>query len=759
MRLSTALKLLAVLAAVLAVGLVAATKSMDFQRIKGLVVEQVQAATGRTLTIAGPLELRLGLIPKIIATGVSLGNVPGGSRPEMIKVERIEAEVALLPLLKRELRIQRLVLTAPDVLLEAGRGGQVNWSFSPAKAAPADAADAARGDRAGVAATRFTLREVKIKNARLSWREGDTLNTFYLHKLTVLPEATARQHLAVKMVGNLGLRMLDVDGRVVMPSAADKPWSVQLKATFDGLLAKVEGTVADPLAGRGLALNLAVQGDELGKVLRLGEGAAAEVPPPALGPFKLSANLGDGHGALALSEMELSAGRRDALLVTARGAVRDLSRVEGVDLSLMVESDTLAGLSRLTGTEVPSMGPLKATGLLSGGAGQWKLADLKATLAGSDVNGELALDARAARPVLTGALTSGVLNLADFTTPASKPGEKLAPKSIKAADDGRLFPAEPLSLETLRALDARLTLKAQRLGLGALHLADLSAAVELAGGRLSLRPVRALAAGAPVEAEAVLDGSAKVPALSLRLNGRGLDLGRLLQDAGNEALTGGRTDLRVDLRAAGPSWRALMASASGEAVVSVGEGRLRNTALNWAGGDLLVQLVGILNPLSRSEDSTPLSCAVARFVVRDGIATADRGIAVETAKVNVVGAGTVNLRDEQLDLGITPRARDGIGLSLTSPLAGMTRIRGTLAEPALSLDELGTVRTAATVGAAVATGGLSLVGEALFDRLTGDSNPCRTALGAAAPAAKAGDKKAGKGKKAEPGLLDGLFGR
>jgi hypothetical protein len=151
---------------------------------------------------------------------------------------------------------------------------------------------------------------------------------------------------------------------------------------------------------------------------------------------------------------------------------------------------------------------------------------------------------------------------------------------------------------------------------------------------------------------------------------------------------------------------------------------------------------------------------VARFTVKDGIATADRGIAVETAKVNVVGAGTVNLRDEQLDLAVTPRARDGLGLSLSTPLAGMTRVRGTLAEPALSLDELGTARAAASVGAAVATAGLSLVGEALFDRLTGDSSPCRTALGAA-PAKPADKKKPGKkGKKAaEPGLLDGLFGR
>lgn len=740
MRLSTAFKLLAVLAAALAVGLVAAAKSMDFGRIKALVVEQVAAATGRPLAIAGPLELRLGVVPRIIATGVTLGNLPGGSRPEMVKVERIEAEVALLPLLKREIRIQRLVLSAPDILLETDRAGRPNWSFTPAAVPPAAANAAGKG---GLPATRFTLREVKIKNAKLSWHEAHgALRTFYLHKLTVLPDASAAGRLAVQVVGNLDTRILDLGGRIGMPAGTGKPWTLQVQGAFDGVQAKAEGSIVDPLAGQGVDVGLVMQGDELGKVVRLA-GFGPPEAPLALGPFKLSGRLGDGRGALALADLEVSAGRRDALLVTARGGVKDVLNLNGLELALAVESDTLAGLSRLTGAEVPPIGPLKLAGTLTAGGRHWKLADLKGALAGSDVAGELALDTTG-HPRLMGALTSSALALADFTTPASKPGEKLAPKALKAAGDGRLFPAEPLALAWLRMLDAQLSLRAHKLDVGSLHLAEAAAELTLAGGRLAVQPFRAWAAGGPVDGEFILDASGVEPALAVRATGRGVELGRLLRDAGSDMLAGGRSDARIDLRGHGASWRALMASASGEAVVSVGEGRLRNSSIDWAAGDVLVQLVGVLNPFSRSEDSTAMSCAAMRFVVKDGVATADRGIAVETAKVNVVGAGTVDLRSEHLDLGITPRARDGIGLSLTSPLAGMARVRGTLAEPALSLDELGTVRTAVSVGAAVATAGLSLVGEALFDRLTGDSSPCRTALGTASVVKQPVPEKKGK---------------
>lgn len=752
MRLSAALKLLAVLVAALAVGLVAAGKSLDMGRLKALAVEQVRAATGRTLTLAGPLELRLGLTPRLIATGVSLSNPPGASRPEMVKVDRIEAEVALLPLLKREIRVVRLVLVSPDVLLESDRAGRGNWQFqAPGETVPPAATT---GPAAGKApATRFTLREVRVKNAELSWRDGGGVQTFYLHKLSVRPEPTGDGRSAVQVVGNWGPRMLELGGRLGMPGAVGKPWSVQVQGSFDGVQAKAEGTILDPLGGTGIDLALSAQGDEVDKLLHPGRNG----PSAALGPFKLSARLSDARGALGLSELDMTAGRRDALVVTARGVVRDLAALSGVELSLSAEADTLAGLSRLTGGEMPHIGPFKATGLLSGGGGHWKLADLKTALAGSDLGGELALDLTR-HPRLTGTVSSHVLALADFATPASKPGEKLAPKTIKAAGDGRLFPATPLDLSPLRLLDAQVALRAQRLEAGALRFSDLSATLAVDQGRLSLRPLRAALAGGAVEGEIILADMAKGAELSLRATARGVDLGRVLKDGGADVLSGGRTEARVTLSGRGGSWRALMASASGEAVINVGDGRLRNSAIDWAGGDLLIQVLGVLNPLSRSEPATPLSCAVARFTVKDGIATADRGIAVETAKVNVVGAGTVDLRDEHLDLAVTPRARDGLGLSLSTPLAGMTRIRGTLAEPALSLDELGTARAAASVGAAVATGGLSLVGEALFDRLTGDSNPCRTALGTAAPA-KPAAKKGKKGKKAaEPGLLDSLFG-
>jgi hypothetical protein len=52
-------------------------------------------------------------------------------------------------------------------------------------------------------------------------------------------------------------------------------------------------------------------------------------------------------------------------------------------------------------------------------------------------------------------------------------------------------------------------------------------------------------------------------------------------------------------------------------------------------------------------------------------------------------------------------------------------IEGTLASPSLGLDETGTLLTG---GAAIATGGLSLLLEAAIDRATAEGDHCKKAL-------------------------------
>ncbi len=93
----------------------------------------------------------------------------------------------------------------------------------------------------------------------------------------------------------------------------------------------------------------------------------------------------------------------------------------------------------------------------------------------------------------------------------------------------------------------------------------------------------------------------------------------------------------------------------------------------------------------------------------------------------MVMAGTINLRTEGLDLAIRPTVKEGIGIG-AGALSELVRVTGTLSDPSVGIDTLGSARAALSVGGAILTGGLSLLGEAAFSKVTADQHPCQTAL-------------------------------
>ncbi|MGE4291654.1 MAG: AsmA family protein [Desulfovibrio sp.] len=93
------------------------------ERVAGLVREQ----TGRELVLAGPLKLSLFPWLAVEAEDVALGNAPGFDSSPMLKVRRVSAELQLLPLLSRELRVGRVTLSGLELFLERNAEGRTNW--------------------------------------------------------------------------------------------------------------------------------------------------------------------------------------------------------------------------------------------------------------------------------------------------------------------------------------------------------------------------------------------------------------------------------------------------------------------------------------------------------------------------------------------------------------------------------------------------------------------------------------------------------
>ncbi len=734
------LTVIAVLLVAVVVAGVVVLKSMDFNEYRGLIAEQVKAATGRDLTIAGDLRLDISLTPAVAVEGVTFANAPWGSRPEMVTLRRLEVEVELLPLLTGDVRITRIVLIGLDALVETDAKGRGNWEF----AAPEE--DAGKAAAEGGEATPLpVVHEVHIRDLKVVYRDGRTgqSTVIGLDSLEASAEGLdSPLHLALK--GAYNGAPFEATGRFgsVNRMIEGRPLPVFVEAKAFGAFVRVEGDIGQPREARGLNVTVSVRGEELARAV---EAVRAQVPAledielPPVGPYSLSARIKGSADKLSVSDIDVSVGRAGLVLVKVTGTVADAVRVTGLDLRVAIEGRDLSPLIEAAGVTLPKVPAFRIAGRLTGGGGGYAVDDLTAKLGNSDLAGRVAVSLGGQRPRLEARLSSKQIDLDELLPPAAREPPAGTEKGKTETENGkeggapRLFSADPLPLDGLKAADAKLAFRAERVKVRGLVLSDVAVEVALSDGRLVVKPLTASVAGGRVSGDITVDARGATPRLAVNLDARKVDLGRLLKDMEITDVLESRLDATVKIKGGGTSVRAIMAGLDGDILATLGEGRINNKAVDLVGADLVTEVFTSLNPLANKDDYTHLTCAVVRMAIRNGVATADKGIAVETTKMNVVGSGTVNLKTETLDLAVRPRPKEGLGISLGG-LAGLVRIKGTLAEPRVGIDEMGVVKTGAAVGAALATGGLSLIAQGLFDKATEGAPPCQVALGKVSPA-------------------------
>jgi uncharacterized protein involved in outer membrane biogenesis len=428
----------------------------------------------------------------------------------------------------------------------------------------------------------------------------------------------------------------------------------------------------------------------------------------------------------------------DGASVTAKGGIDWSAALPALDLALKADLKHNAGVAKLAGVALDLPMPATLTAKFTSSKGEQVADPLKLTLGKSTVEGRATLKTDGARPFLGGKLSSPELDLTRSN------GAKREGRS------GRVFSDAPFPLEALQKFDANVEVAVGRLVLpNRLPLEALKARAQLKGGKLDVQPLTATVGGGAVSGRLALDASRpKAPTLAVALDGKGISMERVATALGHPGtVTGGSTDLALNLDGPGESLARFVGGGNGEVRVVMGPARMSGAALD-AGGGAISSILDKANPFRRTDPYTDLRCAVVRLPVRDGIATAQRTIAYETAKVNMVMAGTINLRTEGLDLAVRPTVKEGIGIG-AGALSELVRVTGTLSDPSVGIDTAASARAALSVGGAILTAGLSLLGEAAYSKVTADQHPCQTALAGGTPA----KAPAPEPKKEDGGLL------
>jgi uncharacterized protein involved in outer membrane biogenesis len=767
----------ALLALVAGAGAVAVSR-VDPEAVKDFLTDAARQATGRDVVVRGATELRLFPTPTLIAENVVFGNAPWSVSPDMARVKRLEARVGILPLFMGQLRISRFRLLEPHVLLEQDKKGRRNWDFQVEKKAS--------GENEFLAQMRSRVRmvvsEIQIVDGTFSYRKGKSTRTIRIPHLSANGDAgggplglTGRGQfngrgwklsgrvgelsallrnepyglafvvssggtritgdgaierpldgtglrMDVKLEARSGREMLamvgvDVDLRGSVHASAElididdgvRLDKVRAKARIDGGYISASGSVANLVGMRGVSLNIGVKAKSVAGIARL---TGAELPKA--GPLTASARVTNPKGRYRMDKLTARVGLGAATL-KLDGKITNLARGRGLDIGLDLEAASLARLSRFVGATLPAVGPVKASARLSRTKHGFKLAKLDTKVGRSRAGGELFIYPKRKRLRVVGSLKAKNLDL-----------DQLLPGS-GGRRGKRVFSHQPFPLAWLHAFDADVSVHARKLHIQDMQMDKVKVGMSLKKGQLRFTPSGRLGGG-KFNANISLDARGKRPRIAIRLRGKGIGLGKVSEQIyGTKLIEGARADVNIDVAGRGSSLGELMAGLSGGIYVAAGKATIHNDRLEKVSGDVVTAVLSTVAMQSSEDKTTHVRCMIVRVPVKNGLVSVNRTIAMETTRAAMSVSGSIDFRNEGLDLGVDLVGRRGLSLSAGS-FSGLVRVRGTMAEPEVGADAAGIAGAAATVAGAVATGGLSLLAQGVISQIAADRSTCRTAL-------------------------------
>ena len=143
---------------------------LDWEDFKPEITERLEAITGRSLAIDGPIKVSILPTPTIEATDLRLANVPGAASPDMARIKSLDLRLALGPLFSGEIAVTELAIDGPVIELQRLADGSPNWLF---ESTPGPAGEGEVAEEAGAGFELIRLDAATITNGAIVYRHAD----------------------------------------------------------------------------------------------------------------------------------------------------------------------------------------------------------------------------------------------------------------------------------------------------------------------------------------------------------------------------------------------------------------------------------------------------------------------------------------------------------------------------------------------------------------------------------------------------------
>ena len=376
---------------------------------------------------------------------------------------------------------------------------------------------------------------------------------------------------------------------------------------------------------------------------------------------------------------------------TLKGTLYDPFSLRTGTADFQISGPDMARLEPLTSVPFPITPPYELRGKLAYEPGVYRVTDARGRVGRSDLEGTVTVTARPGqRPAITSNILSPSADLRDILsllsggpgspgTPGQTPQQQAQAvrTETNAVASPRVLPQAPLHPSKLDLVDLHLAFQAQKIAGASMPFDNLVFNVDILDGVVALHPLRFGIGQGQLSGNIWLTPqNAGVLQARADIQFERLDVARLLWTSGGYRGNGALNGL-VHMEGAGHSIAEILGHADGAASLWMMGGNLSSLLVDLAGLRLGSALVSSLN----SAPTTNVECFIADFALRRGVLSA-RTLLLETADAITAGMGTVDLRNERVDMRLRTQSKHFTIGVLPVPLL----ISGSLKEPQAAPD-------------------------------------------------------------------------
>ena len=586
---------------------------------RGLIESIAAEAIERQVNINGAIKVTTSLWPVFIIEDVHVKNPEGFADGDFAQLGSARVEVGLIRLLVGKIRVKDFEVSGLELNLLVDEKGAVNWVFNDAEPDESD-------------------------------KDDETVPDDKTRELTSDAIIVDRLHLSNISVSYFAPGM-------------EKPSEH-----------KIDKCTGSALPGKAFQITL--------------EGSTLEEP------YEISI-----RAASLLEFLEKNKSWVDIEAEIAKAHLKfsgnvDLAEVNrSLKLTLEIKGEGLDNFNRLLSLDLPPIPSYGLNASFSAMKGLIELSDLKLYVSESELTGSMKVADTGPTPEAIIILHSPLVQINDFVFDDWSPFQEID-ETAEAVKDTAVSAVEKkaeraekvnelLSPESLKKLNASISVSADKVLSGEDQLGSGKISVSLKEGRISLDPLHLEIPGGSLAMSMSVKPGRENAEASLQVGVKNFDFGILARRADPKTDMGGIINIDVALTSSANDFTEILAHGNGYFDFSANPENLQAGIMDlWA--------VNVISAIVSQtvKGKSHIEYLVGRWTMKDGYLEADVFV-IDTTRMRICGKGWADFRKEKLELQIAPSPKKPEFFSLATPIS----IQGDFEDFGLSIAPGGLIGT------------------------------------------------------------------